>query len=97
MGDNSCGNFSINNQTLSQQDFDSNNHDVIIEYGFKTSTISPNVKIQVTLRIWMGIFKRVMVMLLVDMFFKTATQFLSVRIKRPLRRWVGILKRVMVM
>ena len=34
MGDMSCGNCSMNNQTLSQQDCDTNNGDISIGYGF---------------------------------------------------------------
>ena len=34
--------------------------DLSSTYFFLTATISPNAKVQVTLRIWMGMFKRVM-------------------------------------
>ena len=44
--------------------------DVSSGYVFKTTTLSPNVKIQVILRIWMGMLKRVM--LVVDMVLWTA-------------------------
>ena len=61
-GDTSCGNFSMNNYTLSQQNFDSNNGNVSSGYGFKTATLYPNVNIQVPLSTRMGILKTVMVM-----------------------------------
>ena len=60
MGDISGGNFYMNNHTLSQQYFDSNNGDVSNGNGFIKSTLSPCVIIQVSLGISMGMLKRLM-------------------------------------
>ena len=64
---------------------------------FKTSTLSPNVNIQVHLRILMNMLKRLMMMRVVDMVFKTATLSLNVTIKVTLRIFMGIPTRVMLL
>ena len=62
-GDTSGGNCSLNNHTISQQYFDSNNSDVSSGYGLKkTATLSPNVNIIVRLIIFMMMLKRVIIM-----------------------------------
>ena len=64
---------------------------------FKTNTLSPNVNIQVTLRIWMGMLKMGVLMLVVDIFLKIATLSPNVKIQVPLSRWIGMLRSVIVM
>ena len=64
--------------------------------GFITSTLSPNVNIQVPLRRLRRILKRVMVMLVLDMVLKTDTLSLNVAISVPLKILTGMLKIVML-
>ena len=61
MSDTSGGDCSLNNHTISQHYCDFNNIDACSGYGFKTATLSPNSNIQVLLRIFMIMFKMVMV------------------------------------
>ena len=97
MCDRSGGNCYMSNHTLSQKYFDSNNGDVSSGYGFDTSTLSPNVNIEVTWRRWLGMLKMFMLMWAVNMVFKISTLSPNVKIQLPFRRLIRMLKRVVVM
>ena len=63
---------------------------------FLTSTLSPNVKIQVHLRMFMVMLKMVVLIFVLNVVFKTGKLSPNVKMQVPLRRSMGVLKRVMV-
>ena len=78
IGDATCRNCYMRNHTLSKQDCDSNNGDVMSGYVFLSATLSTNVNIQLTFIICMGIFKRVVLVL--DMVMLTATLIYNIMV-----------------